>query len=349
MQARLGVYMDFDRNQSEFPSQFHRDIWWWAVGIVPIEESLTLTVAEKCGADVLAGCRQWRDYFIELTDDMYRNAVEYLPASPRQYRDILENVAAGGRLRGGGALTNGRTSQGEGASPGEGAISGEGASPGGGAISGEEASPGGRAYSYDEVIWSTREWEDYSVAKDKSKAYKTTGVKTERCLDALGRIGLTIERHDGEIAFINKKYPKIFHAMRMMEYSPNARKTPVRHHFAHCEFRQLIKSYSADYNGLLRRVGDESLMVAHAIRDFASNAKMQRYIHFDIIKYKYKGVRVLDFSVRGDEYPTMRVNIETGDGKIGINAHMSDMPKILELIQNRLHYIDIHSSHLKSK
>ena len=58
-------------------------------------------------------------------------------------------------------------------------------------------------------------------------------------------------------------------------------------------------------------MSDESLHVAHSIHDYCKSLKIQRYIHFDIIKYKYKGVRVLDFSLHNDEYPTLRANIGT--------------------------------------
>ena len=91
--------MIFDKNQSVFPSDFHREVWWWAVGIVPPSVSLTDEVKGKCSKNVLAGCYQWHDYFGELCVDMYNNADAYIPASARQYRDILENIVSGGELQ----------------------------------------------------------------------------------------------------------------------------------------------------------------------------------------------------------------------------------------------------------
>ena len=99
--------------------------------------------------------------------------------------------------------------------------------------------------------------------------------------------------------------------MHTMEHSPEIRKTPARHHFAHCEFRRLFKNYAENYDELLRRVSDESLDIAHAIHNFCKSLKIQRYIHFGIIKYKHNGIRVLDFSLHSDKYPTLRVNIGT--------------------------------------
>ncbi|MCL1792989.1 MAG: hypothetical protein FWG34_03880 [Oscillospiraceae bacterium] len=255
--------MAFDKNQNAFPSDLHREVWWWAVGIVPPSESLTDTVKSRCNRDVLEGCYQWHKYFGELCEDMYNEMDVYAPLSARQYRDMLENIAAGGELFG------------------------------------------------DKIVFDGCSWEKYAEKLDKSKAYANSGATLEKCLGALGRTGLRIERANEKIAFHNEKHPKIFHAMSAFERSPNIRKTPARHHFAHCEFRQLFKSYSASYDGLLRRVSDESLEIAHAIHGYAKSLKIQRYIHFDTIKYKHKNIRVLDFSVSGGEYPTLRANIGT--------------------------------------
>ena len=90
--------MIFNKNQSAFASDWHREIWWWAVGIVPPSDSLTAAVKEKCSKDVLDGCEQWHGYFNALCEDMYTHGNLYAPASARQYRDILENIAANGAL-----------------------------------------------------------------------------------------------------------------------------------------------------------------------------------------------------------------------------------------------------------
>jgi len=255
--------MIFDKNQSVFISDFRRAVWWWAVGLVPPEDSLTDDVKSKCSPDVLEGCHQWHAYFNVLCEDMYNHEHVYLPASPRQYRDLLETIAGGGVL-----LSDG-------------------------------------------ISWSLDAWENYSAKINRSKAYMQAGINLTGCLDALARTGLQFEKTKDSIVFSHAHYPKIFHAMHMMEQSPGIRKTPARHHFAHCEFRQLIKEYSANYDELLRRASDDSLYIAHAIHDYCKTLKIQRYIHFGIIKYKYRNVRILDLNVYGDEYPTLRINIRT--------------------------------------
>ena len=280
--------MIFDKNQSIFPSDRHREVWWWAVGLVPPSDSLTGAVKNQCGEEVLEGCYQWYDYFNNLCGDMYDNIHIYPPASARQYRDILENIAVNGKLQ------------------------------------------------EDSIVYDKINWQKYCDKINKSKAYINLDINLEKCLDALERTGLTREYKNGSVIFHNKNYPKIFHAMSVFEKSPNIRKTPARHHFAHCEFRQLFKSYSANYDELLRRVSDESLDTAHAIHDFAKSLKIQRYVHFDTIKYKYKNTRVLHFTVTGNEYPTLRVNI----GDYRINPFKNDLDEVLERIAKRKSFID---------
>jgi hypothetical protein len=255
--------MTFDKNQSTFSSAFRREVWWWAIGIVPLADSLTDEVIKKCSPDVLEGCRQWHAYFNALCEDMDGHCDVYLSASARQYRDILEKIAADGQPRG------------------------------------------------DAMVFSAGGWEAYRDKLNRSKAYVAAGIDLRHCLTALERTGLTCERTADSVVFGQTEYPKIFHAMRTMELSPDIRNTPARHHFAHCEYRQLFKSYSANYDELLRRASDESLFVARAIHDYCKSLRIQRYIHFGIIKYKYKGIRVLDFNLHGDEYPTLRINMGT--------------------------------------
>jgi hypothetical protein len=285
--------MVFDKNQESFPSAFCREVWWWAVGIVPVDVSLTDVVKSQCDEDTLLGCYQWHDYFNALCDDMYTQPQRYAPASPRQYRDILEYICINGELQG------------------------------------------------DSVVMSSETFEKYENKINKSTAYNASGIKLCDCISALGYTGLTFEHQNEFIYFTNTKHPKIFHAMTVFEKSPNVRKTPARHHFAHCEFRQLFKSYSANYNELLRPLSDESLIVAKEIDIYAKSLKIQRYVHFDTIKYKHENMRVLDYSIIGNEYPTLRVNICTeGNVKVAVKPFSENMDSIKELIAKRKAYIE---------
>jgi len=280
--------MPFDKNQSTFPSDFCRTVWWWAVGLVPPAVSLTDEVQEKCSPAVLEGCNQWYLYFNELCEDMYNNEDAYIPATPRQYRDILERVALDGTIVG------------------------------------------------DSIVLPTQVWEAYRAKINRSKAYVTANITLDKCLSALSRTGLVCESTNDSIIFTHACYPKIFHAMAVFQVSPNVRKTPARHHFAHCEFRQLFREYSPNIEEHMRRASDDSLHIIHAIHEFCKPLKLQRYIHFGVVKYKYKGVRVCDYNFYGDEYPTMRVNI----GEFRINPQRQDLDTILERITDRKIMVD---------
>ena len=275
--------MIFDKGQKDFPSDFHREVWWWAVGLVPPAESLTDGVKTLCGADVLAGCYEWHAYFITLTEDMYNHAETYAPATARQYRDILEAIARSGEIQN------------------------------------------------DAIQWPLADWKQYEETKNRGKAYKSKSITLDYCLNNLKRTGLKYYLEKEHIFFEYPKYKKIFHTLHTFEKSPHIEKTPARHHFAHCECRQLFKSYAGNYDELLRRVSDESRAIAHAVHAHCQQLKIQRYIHFDTIKFKYAGERILHFTVAGDEYPTLRVNI----GPVKINPFKDDLDRVLALITER--------------
>ena len=98
---------------------------------------------------------------------------------------------------------------------------------------------------------------------------------------------------------------------RLMEISPKSRETPVREHFANCEYRQLFKRFAMNYSQLMRKASDEVMFIAQEMHDYLKSMKIYRNIHFGIIKYKYSGHRILDYTLHGSEYPYMRINIGT--------------------------------------
>lgn len=263
MNKGVNLYMEFNKNQTICSSDRQREIWWWAIGLVPLDVSLTDEVKSKCTPDVLEGCRDWHAYFGELCSDMYDHSREYLPASPRQYRDFLENISAGGDISG------------------------------------------------DSLVWTHDDWQRYVDKINKSKAFTTAGISLQNIIKALERTGLFVEQQEQPIIISHQKHPKIFHAIKVMENSPRVRDTQTRGHFANCEFRQLFKCYTPGYNELLRKASDEVLFVTNELHSFAKEIKITRYIHFGIIKYKYKGVRILDYTLQGQDTPSLRLNMGT--------------------------------------
>lgn len=292
--------MNFNVNTNHFPSDFHREIWWWGVGIVPLEETITDTLKAQFPEEVIGGCYQWHSYFQELTSDMYENPEAYFPASARQYRDILENICIHGDI--------------------------------------EE----------NNIVIDKDVWNAYIRKTNDRKSYSEKNLTLEYCLANLGRTGLVCTENGDTVVISQTKYPLIFHAMKVFEISPNARKTPARHHFAHCEFRQLYKTHADNYIGLLRRASDESREILKIIDQYSKHLKIQRYIHFATIKYKYKNIRILDLNFYGDEYPTLRINIQaeyTGSPNppVRINPFREDIPEMLRLIEARKLSIDQYS------
>jgi hypothetical protein len=299
----------FSPNQNYISSDFHRAVWWWAVGLVPVTESLPGIVmpvenrpvgaetdlkpyrhdwVQAYGPEVRDGCLEWRDYFDALCADMYQNASAYAPASPRQYRDILEHIAAGGQLL-------------------------------------------GDSLFMDEAVFNA-----YREKINRSKGYVSKRITWDGAAAALARKGLRYEIRGGEAVFYMEGYAHIFYAMQAFERSAGIRETTARHHFAHCEFRQIPKPYECDYAGHMRRASDESKTVLAAIHEYCAGQKIKRFLHFGIAKYKYNGVRILDYNLYGDDYPTLRLNI----GSYRINPYAKDIPDILRRVAERKSEID---------
>ncbi|MCL2741656.1 MAG: hypothetical protein FWE70_06050 [Oscillospiraceae bacterium] len=284
--------MVFDKSQGSFPSDFHREVWWWAIGIVPPADSLIGEVTSAFAPEVIEGCRQWHAYFLRLCSDMYGNAQAYAPASPRQYRDLLEAVASEGEYVHG---------------PAEGRPLGPGAGAGLGSAPADPHAGHGR------LVRGLEGWDSYTAKADRGKGLASLGARVGGLLDALGRTGLWHARDAGAgtASFGIDGHPLALRAMMAMEGSPGIRKTPARGHFAHCEFRQLTKSYSANHAELMRRASDDGLRVAGEVHEHLRALKVPRNIHFGIIKYKHNGVRILDYDLHGDEHPTLRINVGT--------------------------------------
>ena len=69
--------MIFDRNQKEFPSYSHRKIWEKVVNITPFEKCLGEEFLNPGNPELMESCKQFRDYFLCLYEDIYNNMDEY--------------------------------------------------------------------------------------------------------------------------------------------------------------------------------------------------------------------------------------------------------------------------------
>ena len=73
-------FMTFDINQTEFPSNKHKEIWYWAVQILPEELCLSDKVKvclDSMDAELFEGCRQMRLFLLHSLGEMYVNAEKY--------------------------------------------------------------------------------------------------------------------------------------------------------------------------------------------------------------------------------------------------------------------------------
>lgn len=69
--------MEFDKNQTEFPSEKHKAVWCRGVVVLPEELSLSEKVKELMDGDLFESCRQMRLFMLHILSDMYENAESY--------------------------------------------------------------------------------------------------------------------------------------------------------------------------------------------------------------------------------------------------------------------------------
>jgi len=69
--------MTFDFNQTVFPSEKHKAIWYCGVLVLPEELSLSDKVRSLMDADLFESCRQMRLFMLHILGDMYENAEAY--------------------------------------------------------------------------------------------------------------------------------------------------------------------------------------------------------------------------------------------------------------------------------
>jgi len=71
--------MQFDKNQTEFPSPLHEAIWDCGIHILPLEMALPREVADDLQPSLAESCRQLHAFMLLLLSDMYENTAFYLP------------------------------------------------------------------------------------------------------------------------------------------------------------------------------------------------------------------------------------------------------------------------------
>jgi len=69
--------MIFDKNQTEFPTEKHKDIWGRAMLYVPEEIALSDEIKASIGEDLFESCKQMRQFVFHALRYMYENAEIY--------------------------------------------------------------------------------------------------------------------------------------------------------------------------------------------------------------------------------------------------------------------------------
>ena len=94
--------MIFKKNQVEFSSEKHKDIWRCGVLILPQELSLSGKVRALIDADLFESCKQMRLFMLHSLSDMYENVERYQP-TPKKYVEFWYRIVSAygsGELRG---------------------------------------------------------------------------------------------------------------------------------------------------------------------------------------------------------------------------------------------------------
>jgi len=91
--------MVFDKNQTVFPSERHRAIWYCGALVLPEELSLSDKVRGLMDTDLVESCRQMRLFMLHTLGDMYENAHEY-SFEPWQIFCFWLNVADSADIQG---------------------------------------------------------------------------------------------------------------------------------------------------------------------------------------------------------------------------------------------------------
>jgi hypothetical protein len=83
--------MNFDKNQTVFPSEKHKLIWYFGVLVMPEEISLSDKVKVLIDENLFESCKQMRHFLLHSLRDMYEN-VENYQIDPQKYMGFWFNV-----------------------------------------------------------------------------------------------------------------------------------------------------------------------------------------------------------------------------------------------------------------
>ena len=261
--------MIFNKNQTDFPSETHKEIWNTGIHILPLDVMLTDGLREKLSKispDLPESCEQMQKYFLRLFGDMYENVDLYKPTGMfSQFRLFVDWGLIGEINDDDGSLVISR-------------------------------------FAFDNFMIKVAKSTHY-------KSDKKLGIDMDYRLKLLERTGLIISKQNDKIILTNNIYPKMFAALYEMAKITFKGKGKANDNpsFFYCDFRKLCKEYKYDkYEHAHIFLNDEQREIADELVSFAMESKMTRSINAShsqgfIIEYSYNKKKLFELNCQGNE------------------------------------------------
>lgn len=262
--------MDFNIEITDFPSVIHKNIYFAARGVTPLEQSLTFIT----DLDMRISCIEFYNFLMDMLLDMYNNPELYhLPVR------MLENYCNGKKINGLKQKYPSKTKN-------------------------ILAQTVNIVHGYLVLLYSLAQFGDLknnilTVSKDnldiinKRVSSSVSPISLDKRLDALQNIGLS--NKSGEL--ISLRYPNMFLAMNAL--AKKAEKLSGFDFFAFCnaEFRNLNSKYRPSHEDYFKSLYSGLRKHANTLHIYANENRMAPSINtYWKVDYKYKGVKVMFLS-----------------------------------------------------
>ncbi len=297
--------MTFDRNQTDFPTMLHRDIYMCALRMIPVE--ISLSQIEQTEPSLAVSAKQYYAFMIELLRDMYESpglfgmtpgAYEAY-ANGRKYHTLIrENVikAKTAADRSGAEL---------------------------GCYTGIINQLGLRSVvENDRCFLSIEDFATLRQYRFLSKREQAGAIDPDTVFSCLARHTMSFEvLSDGRVEVRCENYPLMFEALSRLSKSVeetvrNPKSAKLKYFFcqnsATLDFRQIYENYYPTYEDYVRFLPEEAYTVINAVNDMAKEYKLKMLLRTPyMLTYEYKSIRVITVWVH-DQWPIEPVGKQKG-------------------------------------
>jgi hypothetical protein len=282
--------MEFDKNNTEFPTMLHRDIYMTALRMTPPE--ISLAEIDKTDPDLAKSGCEFYSFMIELLSDMYNDPHLY-GMTPGAYEEFINwgKYHAVKRYQPKNALLFFDQS-------------------------------GAELSSYLDFlkeiairckidnrscILSANDFEQIKKYSFLPTRKRERAIPIETVIEMFKKMGLIFQRNDdGCITVINKKYSNMFKSMSALaKAADNSIKNPVSKsakyyyvvNYDYLEFRQIFKNYWPDYNDVTRFLPDDDCTMVKDLHMIAKEYNMSEtysyYGGYASINFQYKSKPIM--------------------------------------------------------